>query len=216
MGTVEEIPGPGLGDTQRRVLLWLKRRGPSTVPELSRRLHLTPATLREHLEGLAAQALVERIGVRRSGPGRPEVLYRLARAGEARFPRREGQVLRELAQYLMSSGRIAVLTGFLEARVAARMPGAVARLAGLTGRARMAEVARILSADGYMAEIAAHGPGGAPVLKLCHCPIRDLVAVTDAPCRAEIAFVEALLGQPLERTEFLLDGGPSCSYQVGG
>jgi predicted ArsR family transcriptional regulator len=40
--------------------------------------------------------------------------------------------------------------------------------------------------------------------------------VTDAPCRAEIAFVEALLGQPLERTEFLLDGGPSCSYQVGG
>jgi predicted ArsR family transcriptional regulator len=206
-----DILGPGLGDTQRRVLLMLKRRGPSTRSELGAELDFAPATLREHLQALAERGVVERQGARRNGPGRPQVIYRLTRAGEALFPRREGQVLEDLARYLIERGRTDLLGDFLARRIAARKPAALERVSALRGPERLAEVARILAEEGYMAEIEP-GADGAPVLKLCHCPIRDLVAVTQAPCQAEIAFVEALLGRPLARTEFLPDGGRSCSY----
>jgi predicted ArsR family transcriptional regulator len=209
-----EIFGPGLGETQRRILLSLKRRGRSTVHELVGELTLTPATLREHLQALAERGLAERVGVRRGVPGRPEVVYRLARTGESLFPRREGQVLRDLVRYLVDRGQADVLPAFARARIAARAPAARARVASLRGAARLAEVARILSEEGYMAEVTPNGPEGAPTLRLCHCPIRDLVAVTQAPCRAEIAFVEDLVGRPLARIEFLPEGGGSCSYSV--
>lgn len=211
-----DLLGPGLGETQRRLLLALKRLGPSTLPELGAELDFAPATLREHTQALAGRGLVERYGSRRAGPGRPQVIYRLTRAGEALFPRREGQVLQDLARHLLSRGQAEVLVEFLAERIAARIPAALTRVAPLEGNARMAEVARILSEEGYMAEIVPQAPGGAPVLKLCHCPIRDLVAVSPAPCRAEIGFVEKLLGRRLARTEFLPEGGRSCSYSVSG
>jgi predicted ArsR family transcriptional regulator len=213
---VTETLGPGLGETQRRLLLALKRRGPSTLPELGAELDFAPATLREHAQALAGRGLVERYGSRRAGPGRPQVIYRLTGAGETLFPRREGQVLQDLARHLVSRGQAEVLAEFLAERIAARVPAALARVAPLEGKARMAEVARILSEEGYMAEILTEEPGGTPVLKLCHCPIRDLVAVTRTPCRAEIGFVERLLERRLARTEFIPEGGRSCSYSVRG
>jgi len=53
-------------------------------------------------------------------------------------------------------------------------------------------------------------------LRLCHCPLRSVVAVTRIPCRTELALVESLLGRPLKRTDYLPDGGVSCSYRMRG
>ena len=211
MEAAMDLFGPGLGETRRRVLLLLKRRGPSTRHDLGGELALAAATLREHLQALTVLGLVERHGARRSGPGRPQVVFRLTPGGEALFPRREGQVLKDLARFLVDRGEAEALTAFVEARVAARAPAARARVAGLEGRARMVEVARIFSEEGYLAEVRSDDDGE-PVLRLGHCPIRELVAVTRAPCRAEIALAETLIGRPLDRKEFLPDGGRSCSY----
>jgi predicted ArsR family transcriptional regulator len=207
-----DLFGPGLGEAQRLILLALKRRGPASRAELGAELDYAPATLRGHLEALVGRGLVARPGTRRSGPGRPEVVYTLADAGEALFPRRESALLTELVGFLEGRGERALLREFFAARIATRRPAALDRVRHLTGRRRMAEVARILSDEGFMAEIAPEGPEGKPGLRLCHCPIRDVVAVTDLPCRAEIAFAEALLDQTLARVEYIPAGGSACSY----
>jgi len=46
--------------------------------------------------------------------------------------------------------------------------------------------------------------------------MRDLVNVTRAPCKAEIAFVRDLVGASLARVEYIPDGGSACAYAVGG
>ena len=53
-----------------------------------------------------------------------------------------------------------------------------------------------------------------PTLRICHCPIRDLVDVTQAPCRSEQALIAELLGEPLERIEYLPEGRASCLYRA--
>ncbi len=206
-----DLPGPGLGATQRRLLLALKRRGRATRAELGAELDYAPATLREHLQSLIGRGLVVRHGTRRIGPGRPEVVYGLARAADTLFPRGEGDVLRDLARFLLERDESDLLAEFFAARVAARRAAARARVAGLTGSARLAEVARILSEEGFMADVVA-GAGGRPTLRLAHCPISAVVGVTPLPCRIEEAFVRELLGERLERIEYLPAGASACVY----
>ncbi len=201
-------PAGALGDSRRRILEAVKRLGSATLREAAADLGVSRETAREHLNALGADGLVARVGTRRRGPGRPEIVYRLTRRAEALFPRRDGEVLAALTAYLLARGREEELRRFFEQRAEARRAAARARLAGLKGRKRLEEVARILSDEGYMAEVA----GGA--LRLAHCPIRSVVDATHLPCRAELALVQGLLGRKLKRTDYLPDGGSSCSYRV--
>jgi len=208
------FPGAALGEAgfgrSRRLLLEaLKHLGPATLRDAAAGLGLSRETVREHVNALAADGLVERAGARRAGPGRPEVLYRLNARAESLFPRRDGEVLAELAAYLLERGGEAELRRFFEQRAGRRLDATRARLAGLKGRRRLEEVARILTDEGYMATVV----DGA--LRLSHCPLRRVVDVTRLPCRAELGMVQGLLGRKLKRTDYLPDGGASCSYRVG-
>lgn len=201
--------------TPGRILEHLKRSGVASVPDLARTFGLSPETVRAHVKALAEDGWVEDAGARSEGRGRPERLWSLTREAEHLFPRREAEVLQGFASYLREVGREDLLVAFLDRFAGERRAAALVRLKGLEGRARLDEVARILSDEGYMAEIVEGADGGAPRLRLCHCPVRELVEVTRAPCRAEVAFVRDLVGGSLARVEYIPDGGAACAYAVG-
>jgi len=116
-------------------------------------------------------------------------------------------------RFLEESGEQDVVDRFYADYVEQRRPKALARVKGLEGEVRLEEVARILTEDGFMAEIE-RDEGKRPTLRVCHCPIRHLVDVTKAPCRAEIGFVRELFGEPLARVSYIPSGDPACSYRV--
>lgn len=209
----QDLDAVGLGDTQRELLREVKRRGEATLGELSSGFDLATETLREHLNSLTARGLVERVGRRRDGPGRPAIVYALSEPGEALFPNREGALLRELTEHLAMSDREGVLEEFFERRIDRQREEAEARLEGLEGEERLREVAGILTEEGFMAEVESDGDGVAR-LRLCHCPLKEMVAVSKLPCRAEIGFIEELLGRSLERAEYMPDGDHSCTYRT--
>jgi len=206
----KEPYGPGLGETQRAILETLKRRGPSTLADVRSTVALTSATLREHLNALAEQGLVRRHGARRQGRGRPEVVWAVTPAAEALFPQREASVLRDLTEWLLAHRGERQLERFFADRVSARRRAAKARVRALKGQARAAEVARLLSEEGYLAEAVGHGDR--PVLRIYHCPIKDLVETTDIPCRAELGLVRDLLGGKLIRIEHAAHRQGTCRY----
>jgi len=208
------MKAPGLGESQRSILEALKREGRTTTPRLAEALELNPETVRDHLRALTGLGLVERAGSLRSGRGRPEIVYRLTEDAERLFPRREGEILRELATYLEATGRGPILQDFFSAYVGARRDEAMARVEGLEGRERMDEAARILTELGFMAHVEETPDGDR--LRLCHCPLRELVDVSRAPCRAEVGFVKDLLGERLTRVSYIPQGDASCSYRREG
>lgn len=205
------LSGLGLGDTQQAVLLALKRLGAATQADVAREVPFAPATLREHLQSLVARGLVQRRGSRHAKPGRPQVVYALTERANALFPSRTADVLRELIVHLLDTGHAALVEKFFEQRVAARRPAVLARVRRLTGAARAHEVARILSEEGFMALVG--GTPEQPTLRLCHCPLRDIVSITRIPCRFEQELIAELLDRPLHRLEYIPDGGPACSYE---
>lgn len=201
-----------LTPSHRGVLDALKRRGRSTVPELARELALNVETLREHLQTLEARRLVARVGSAKGGPGRPSILYALTESAEALFPRNEGELLRGLSAFLVEAGHTPLLRKFYDRQLAERRRAALARVEGLEGEQRLQEVLQIFTELGYMPELDV--VDGVPRLRLCHCPVRDMVAATHVPCRAEISLLRDLLGEDPKRVSFIPDGAESCSYQL--
>lgn len=205
----------GIGESQARILEELKRSGAGTIQELAERLDLSVETVRSHLKGLAAKDLVERRGQRRRGPGRPEIIYGVTENADPLFPGREGEILQELARFLEDQGHGEIVGRFLEARMAERLESARECLEGLDGDDRLEAVAEILSEEGFMAQVDEEEETGETVLRLCNCPVRDLVAMTKAPCRAELGFVQKLLDAELRRVSYIPSGDPVCAYGLG-
>jgi predicted ArsR family transcriptional regulator len=208
----DDVRAPGLSTSQRRLLGRLKRTGPSTIPALAGDVSLNVETVRHHLRALDALGYVERRGTRKPRPGRPEVVYALTPEAERVFPSRQGEILRGLAGYLVETGNAGLIEGFFERWIAARREEALARVEGLTGEARLRETAAIMAELGFM-PTAGFGTAG-PELHLCHCPLRELVEASHAPCRAEVGFIRELLGENLTRLAYIPAGDASCSYRV--
>ncbi len=202
-----------VGESQGRILEFLKRRPSGTIPAMGKALGLSVETIRSHLRSLEGAGLVARVGHHRRGPGRPEVLYGLTESAGTLFPSGEGQLLRDLAAFLETEGHEILLRKFFDERLARRRTEVRERLQGLSGARRIEEVARILTEDGFMAEVATDD-SGRPLLRLCHCPMRTIVDATQAPCRAELRFIREILGKELDRVSYIPSGAHSCSYAV--
>jgi predicted ArsR family transcriptional regulator len=141
-------------------------------------------------------------------------VYGLAPEAESLFPRREGKILQELAAFLKETGNERILRDFFKRRIGSRRKEALARVEHLEGRERLEEVARIFSELGFMATVEEQAQ--VPQLRLCHCPLRELIDATKIPCAAEIGFLAELLGKHLSRQSYIPAGGVCCSYQIQG
>ena len=204
---------PRIGESQSRMLEYLKRRGSGTIPDLGAALGLSVETILTHMKALRIGGLVERRGSRSSGPGRPEILYGLSDAADALFPSREGQLLHDLTSFLEDRGEGDLVRAFFDAQVERRRAVARARLEGLEGDARIDGVARVLTDEGFMAQVETDDEGRT-LLRLCHCPMKKLVEVTRAPCRSELRFVRDLLGERPVRVSYIPSGDAACCYTL--
>ena len=214
MRDADQIRVPGLGQTQRELLQLLKRRGPSTTTELAESFDLASGTLREHLKSLEARRLLERVGTRREGPGRPHFIYGLTDAGQALFPQGEAELLVELVEYLLTTEGSEVLENFFEQRVDAIYSEAAGRIEEMVADERRGEAVRLLADAGFMPQVGEDPETGETLIRLCNCPLKSVIAVTRGPCQAEERLVSQLLNADLERIAYMPDGDDSCTYRI--
>jgi len=210
---MNSVFGPGLGESQQLLLESLKLKGEATLTELGEEIVLARETMRDHLKTLKGLGLVVRAGVRRSGPGRPEVQYRLSALGEELFPQGERKLLRELVSYLIGNGHQGLLEEFFKAWGESQREDVQARVRDLETNDRLEAVAEILTDQGFLADVVG-SQTGPPRLRIFHCPLCGLVDVCQLPCQAESALLSDLLGARLERETYMPDGDAACTYAV--
>lgn len=213
MSTQGTIAAPGIGASQRTMLETIKRLGEATLAEVVQTVDIAPETVRSHMLTLVAQGLVIRTGVKRDGPGRPRVCFALSDAGNALFPQKDRELLRELATFLSVNGHGALLERFFSDRLKKKRAAAEAQIGHLPPKRRLAALAKLLTNDGFIAEVVT--ARGKQQLRLCHCPLRELVEISDLPCRAEQSLISHVLGVPVQLQSFMPDGAPLCTYAIG-
>jgi len=198
-----------------RVLFHLKMHGDKSAAELGRALGPSGEAARQQLVRLAEEGLVESWSQSR-GVGRPSQFWRLTGAGQSRFPDTHGALTVELLGILGDTLGTDVLSRIIDTREerTKSVYHAAMRDAGTLGE-RVARLADLRSAEGYMADWEADGEGGY-VLYENHCPICAAATACQNFCRAELAVFRDVLGADarVERTDHIVMGARRCAYRI--
>ena len=204
----QSLPTPA----QMQVLNELKRLGPASAQQIARPLGVSSMAVRFHLSILEKAGCVATT-LKRGVRGRPTYLYSLTESAHAFFPNEYGDwANRFLASLVRLGGEAKVAQVFAQMRdsaVAQHRPG----MTGKDLEGRVAEMAKIQSESGYMAdwrrldantfELTEHNCG---ILQVAHnCP---------QACDCELRMMQDLLGAPVFRQEHIAKGDSCCRYVI--
>ncbi|MGC5346720.1 helix-turn-helix transcriptional regulator [Streptomyces sp. DT24] len=201
--------------TRNRVARSILDHGPSTVTELAKRLGLTPAAVRRHLDALVTDGVVQAREQRVHGArtrGRPAKAFALTDSGRDAFDQSYDKLAADALRWIAETAGDEALVAFARARFAAQAETyrAAVEAAGPDGRAEA--LARALSADGYAAT-ARSAPAPQQGEQLCqhHCPVAHVAEQFPQLCEAETEFFSSLLGTHVQRLATLAHGDGVCT-----
>ena len=207
---------PSISESRRSVIDALKQRGEAGVDELADDLSMTVAGVRQHLDTLAEEDLVESRDVPRldGGPGRPKRVYALTSRSEPLFPKAYDELANELLRHAADEDATLVERIFVRRRDS-RIHNARTRLATKRSlKAKVAELATILDEDGYLAEWEEIRPGQYRIVEH-NCAILAVAGRHPTACRSEIEFLQAVLPEAtVERVSHIVAGAHQCAYLV--
>jgi len=204
--------------TRDEVARLLLEHGAATAASLAKRLGLSPAAVRRHLEALAADGVVvdreqRPLGPGHRGRGRPAREFTLTHEGRQTFPQAYDDLASAALRFLAETAGEQAVTAFVEQRagVIEERHGAEIRAAG-DPAARLAALAEALSGEGYAASAHTLGSGG----QLCqhHCPVAHVAAEFPQLCEAETRAFARLLGTHVQRLATLARGDEVCTTHV--
>src|ERR1700680_3704255 len=199
-----------ISPAEQRVLAYLKLVGRCEVKAIARSLRVTAMAVRHHLAVLEKADLVETT-LERRGVGRPHYVYSLSASADALFPKEYGA----LASHLINS--ITELDGKTKlARIFEHMKDAAVaqhspRVAGKRLRQRVAEMAKIMTEAGYMAEWEQLDHRTFQITEH-NCAITCVAQQCQHACVCELAMFGELLQAAVSRQEHIVAGDPCCRY----
>lgn len=200
-----------------RILFQLKTRGPAETLAIAGALGVSRQATLQHLERLVADGLVDHADAVR-GVGRPRRVWSLTDKAQARFPDTHAQLTLEMLDAVRAEFGEDGVERMILRREQATAAGYAAAMADAENlEARVARLAEIRTAEGYMASVSPD-PAGGFLLVENHCPICAAAAACQGFCRAELMVFRAVLGPgvEIERTDHILAGARRCAYRITG
>ena len=201
-----------LSPAQRQVFLALKRRGEASADELAEALGITPSGVRQHLAVLRSAGLAASRH-ERGRSGRPVDLYRGTDLGETLFAGASGDLSLELLGHIEAEDPELVDRVF-ERRRRRRVEQAGEQLVGKSLDEKVAILAKILDAEGYLADFDKL-PDGTYQMNLHSCSIWAVASRYGQACATELEFLREVLPETeIERVAHKMAGAYVCEYEI--
>ncbi|AEG44134.1 metalloregulator ArsR/SmtB family transcription factor [Isoptericola variabilis] len=208
------------GTTRRRVLELVATEGPVTAGELAAELGLTSAAVRRHL------ALLEddgKVTVHDAGPasgqarrGRPARRYVVSAGGQSELAGGYSELAAQTLRYLRDAVGPEAVAAFAAQRYAAVVRRYSPELTATDPQERAAQLAELLSDDGYAASVRPVVGPLVPTVQLCqgHCPVQHVAQEFTELCEAEARAFSELLGTHVQRLATIAGGAHACVTNV--
>ena len=198
----------------RRLLDHLRRNGGASVAELTELLAVTATAVRQRLNRLMAEGLIEReqsTEEKQPSRGRPSYTYRLTEKGR----RDSGDNYDDLAQAMWEEIRSisdpAVRVGLLK-RLASKLAERYAdRVDGEGVVDRMRRLIQVMGEREVPVEV--EESNGLPVLTMLACPYPTLAEQDRTICALEKLMLSEVLGQDVRLSDYRLDGDTCCTFR---
>ncbi|MCV0424753.1 MAG: transcriptional regulator [Roseibium sp.] len=200
--------------TRTRLLNALKSSGPQTAADLAKGLNVTSVAVRQHLDGLHQDDLVDFEDIKGS-VGRPKRVWDLTPVGHQQFPDNHSNLVLGLLtglNDLFGEEGLEKLISHRETHSRSAYQKALEDVPDLAGR--VDKLAELRNQEGYMAEVIAEDDGFYLVEN--HCSICAAATACQGFCRSELRLFKDVLGEDVkvERTEHQLSGDRRCVYRI--
>jgi len=209
---IDHQPGEDIR-TRDAIARSILENGPSTASTLSKRLALTPAGIRRHLDLLVADGILEardpRVGSTR-GRGRPSKVFLMTDEGRSQFEHSYDDLAVAALKFMATHSGDHLVTAFAESRAEDIERKATPYLAK---RAKKIDaLATFLTDQGYAASVEKRGTGE----EICqhHCPIAHVAAQYPQLCEAETQAFSRLLGTHVQRLATIAHGDGVCTTYI--
>jgi len=201
-------------NTREHIILELKRAGSLTTKELARLLGITNTAVRQVLNALQAEGLID-AHTERQAQGRPSFVYSLTQKGHELFPDAYDALAIELMETVREFGGDEMLRDIMTKQIEKKEE----RYRHVLEKSRpllekLVALSRLRDSDGYMAEVVEEREGNTLVLREYNCPILRIAKEHPQMCAHEEELMERVLGATLERTHHILAGEHYCCFKV--
>jgi predicted ArsR family transcriptional regulator len=209
---IDHQPGEDIR-TRDAIARSILENGPSTASTLSKRLALTPAGIRRHLDLLVADGILEardpRVGSTR-GRGRPSKVFLMTDEGRSQFEHSYDDLAVAALKFMATHSGDHLVTAFAGSRAEDIERKATAFLAKRTKK--VDALASFLTEQGYAASVEKRGTGE----EICqhHCPIAHVAAQYPQLCEAETQAFSRLLGTHVQRLATIAHGDGVCTTYI--
>ena len=206
---IDHQPGEDIR-TRDAIARSILENGPSTASTLSKRLALTPAGIRRHLDLLVADGILEardpRVASTR-GRGRPSKVFLMTDEGRSQFEHTYDDLAVAALKFMAAQSGDHLVTAFAESRAEDIERKAIPFLAKRTKK--VDALATFLTEQGYAASVEKRGTGE----EICqhHCPIAHVAAQYPQLCEAETRAFSRLLGTHVQRLATIAHGDGVCT-----
>lgn len=198
--------------TQLRVLDVLKRQGEATADELGEILGISSSAVRQQLKSLRAAGYVDS-QQERGQPGRPADHYFATERTEALFAGANNNLTIEFLSHIEDEDP-ELIDRVFERRRRSRVAQLNGRLNGGTLRDKVAEVAKLLDAEGYLTDFDECSPERYRI-NLHSCAIWSVAARYSQACTTELEFLRDLIPEAtIERVTHKGTGSHVCAYEI--
>ena len=209
---IDQQPGEDIR-TRDAIARSILENGPSTASTLSKRLALTPAGIRRHLDLLVADGILEardpRVGSTR-GRGRPSKVFLMTDEGRSQCEHTYDDLAVAALKFMADHSGDHLVTAFAESRAEDIERKAAPFLAKRTKK--IDALASFLTEQGYAASVEKRGTGE----EICqhHCPIAHVAAQYPQLCEAETQAFSRLLGTHVQRLATIAHGDGVCTTYI--
>lgn len=194
----------------------LKREGPISADSAAESLSITAMAVRQHLYALEAEGQADY--EEQSRPrGRPVKLWRATDAADSHFADTHSALASDLIGQVKKAFGEEGLDRLLKLRNADLEKTYRTKTdKAQTLKAKLDALAKIRSAEGYMADVRREPETGHWLFVENHCPICSAARLCTGLCREELALFHRVLGKGVrvERISHILAGAGRCAYRV--
>lgn len=207
---------PELSPGRLAVLSLIKTEGPISADSLAERLKLTAMAVRLHLGALLMERLASFVEEARPR-GRPVQMWSTTARANSYFSDSHSALAADLVVQMKKVFGEEGLDRLLKARTTDQEKAYRAKTdAARTLKGKLDQLAKIRSAEGYMAEVRRETDTGDWLFVENHCPICATARLCTGLCREELALFHRVLGRDVkvERLSHILAGAGRCAYRV--
>ncbi len=198
-------------DTRTNIINLLKINDKMTINEVSTQLDMSSMGVRQHLNSLEREGLVEYYR-QKSSRGRPKYIYTLTDQGKEMFPKSYKSFTMEVLEEAENIGGENLVNQLFTKRMESQIQSYTKRLQGKNLNKKIKELAKIRSEEGYMAKVSKNGDNYS--LVEYHCPISMIAKKYRILCKTERKLFQRVLGVEVKREHHLMCGSHKCSYYI--